>query len=126
MRLASVALSLGCLLSFLIGCGGESTPESPLTPRLEAAKAVSDPAARDKDLAKLALEAGTAGDGPIANDALAAISNDALREQTKPKVILRLAKAGKRDAASKLEQTIGDAKARERLELKIRSRDFSE
>ena len=53
-------------------------------------------------------------------------SNEALREQTKPKLILRLAKAGKRDAATKLEQTIADAKARERLELKIRKRDFSE
>jgi hypothetical protein len=36
------------------------------------------------------------------------------------------ARAGKRDAAAKLEQTIADAKARERLELEIRSRDFSE
>jgi hypothetical protein len=126
MRMAFVGFSLACLLLSFQGCGGGGSPESPLAPRLEAAKAVSDPEARDKDLAKLALEAGTAGDIPIANDALAAISNEALREQTKPKLILRLAKAGKRDAATKLEQTISDVKARERLELKIRSRDFSE
>ena len=126
MRMACVGFSLVCLLLSFLGCGGGGTPDSPLTARLEAAKAVSDPAERDKELAKLALEAGTAGDGPIANDALDAISNEALREQTKPKLILRLAKAGKRDAASKIEQTISDAKARERLELKIRNRDFSE
>jgi hypothetical protein len=126
MRTATAALFTGFLFQLLAGCGGDNAPASPLAPRLEAAKAVADPAARDKDLVKLALEAGTAGDGPIANESLAAVSNDGLREQTKGNVVLRLAKAGKTDAASQLVGTIADGKTRDRLRLKIRSRDFSE
>jgi hypothetical protein len=125
MRLASVVVCLACSLVVLAGCGG-GTPDSPLTPRLDAAKAVSDTAARDKELVKLALEASAAGDIEIANSALDALSNDPLREQTKAKVVLRLAKAGKRAAAFKLQATIADANARERLRVKIRSKDFSE
>ncbi len=125
MRMAPAALISGCLLCFFGGCG-DSAPASPLAPRLDAANAVTDPAARDKELVALALDAGKAGDIAIANASLDALSNDTLREQTKVKVILRLAKAGKVAAAYKLEATIADAKARERLHLKIRNRDFSE
>jgi hypothetical protein len=125
MRMAAAALISGCLLCLLGGCG-DSAPASPLAPRLDAAKAVSDPAARDKELVALALDAGKAGDIEVANASLDAIANDSQREQTKVKVILRLAKAGKVAAAYKLEATVADAKARERLYLKIRNRDFSE
>jgi hypothetical protein len=126
MRMAFVAFNLGCLLS-LLGCGGEpEAPPSPLAPRLDAAKALSDPGARDKELVKLAVEAAAAGDATVANGSLDAIGNDALREQTKPKVILRLAKSGKTDPANKLLNSIGDAKTRDRIRLKIRTRDFSE
>jgi hypothetical protein len=125
MRMALAALISGCLLCSVGGCG-DSAPVSPLAPRLDAAKAVADPADRDKELVKLALDAGAAGDVEIANAGLDALSNDPLREQTKVKVILRLAKAGKTAAAYKLEATIADAKARDRLHLKIRGRDFSD
>ena len=128
MRIASAALSVGCLFISLIGCGGdeEAPPPSPLAPRLEEAKAVADSAARDKELDKLALEAGTAGDVAVASDAVAAIGNEALREKTKVTVVLRLAKAGKTDGAAKLEQTIVDVNTRSRLHLKMRTREFSE
>ena len=125
MRMASAALISGYLLCLLSGCGG-GTPDSPLAPRLDAAKAVSDPAARDKELVKLALDAGAAGDAPMASAALDALSNDTLREQTKVGVIWRLAKAGKVVAARTLIDTIPDATAKEKLRFKIRTRDFSD
>jgi hypothetical protein len=125
MRLAPVALCLAFSLVALAGCG-EGTPDSPLASKLDAARAISDGAARDKELAKLAVEAATAGDAPIANASLDAIANDGVREQTKLKVILGLGKAGKMAPVNKLIESIPDPKTRDRLRLKIRTRDFSD
>jgi hypothetical protein len=128
MRMGSAAVALGCLLIPFLGCGGDggAALPSPLQPRLDAAKAMSDAAARDKELAKLALEAATGGDIAVANESANSIANDTLREQTKAKVVLRLAKAGKTDGANALLRTIADAKTRDRLALKIRTRDFAD
>jgi chromosomal replication initiation ATPase DnaA len=109
-------LLFAVLLSLTIGCGNqeEATPDSQdLAGRLAAAQAINSQSARDSALAAVAISAGEAGNGQVANEAVQGILSQSTRDTTAAEAALALAKAGQSTAATELANRINSESTRD-------------
>ena len=106
----SFFIVLTCLV-LLAGCGSSSTPED-LSGRLSAAQEITDTSKRDSTLADVAKDAGKAGNGVVASDAIAKISSSSLRDTTAADVAVALAAAGDSAAATQVAKQISSTTQR--------------
>ncbi len=106
---------------------GQGTPSTEgLASRLAAAKGIDDVAEKDKALARLAQDAGDAGDARIADQALTAMNDVGVKDEAAYSAALRLAKTGKVDAAAATANAISEVSLKDKALAKIAKGDSSE
>src|SRR5438067_4571613 len=97
MRASRHRCLIAVALVFCLGCGdgGSGKSHSPLQGRLDAAAAIEDRASREQALAKVAVDAASAGEVDVVKRALEKVEDRASRESKKQQCALLLAKGGK-------------------------------
>jgi hypothetical protein len=126
MRSAALCLTLAGVAALFAGCPSHRNPPAPVTgsapelvSRFEAASAITDVAARDQALAKVAWFGAQAGDGRAVLTCLGAMSVSPVRDQAAYLCAARLAEDGWGPQALAAAQMIGDSTVRDRALSKI-------
>ena len=113
--LARSALLPAALLPLLMSCteGGSNGSTKDFVGRLAAAQGIASTAKRDLALETVARDAGRAGSGNVAFEAVKRINSQHRRSSTARDVALSLAKAGASSAATKVAQEISHTGTRD-------------
>lgn len=111
MRSPILMTILATSVLFALGCnssdrGGSSGGDSPFASRFDAAKAIQITNERDAALAKLAQDAGEAGDGDIVKKCVREIHITNTKDDAAYNAALKLAKAGNGPAATEVAKLI--------------------
>jgi hypothetical protein len=125
----SLVVLSAATLFFICGCRDSSDAPGgggDFQGRLAAAKAISNSAAKDEALSKLAVDAGTHGEGDIVKQAIGAMNNSASKDNAAQKSALRLAKAGKGEDATDVAKMISNTAARDQTLAKLAKGDLSD
>ena len=119
--LSRPALLLAVLLPFLTCCteAGANAPIADFVGRLAAAQGIVSTAKRDVALEAVARDAGRAGSGEVAFEAVKRITAPYRRSSTAREVALSLAEAGASSAATKVAHKILDTATRDATLAKI-------
>jgi len=110
-----LAALFAMLLSLTFSCSGNEGEVQDLAGRLAAAEGISSVIERDKALAAVALDAGHAANGEVAQQAVAAISSQIARDQSAAETAKALADIGQYSAATKLAENISSVIERDKM-----------
>ncbi|WP_166823518.1 hypothetical protein [Thalassoroseus pseudoceratinae] len=102
------ALMISMLTIFTLGCPSQNDGELSLDQKLEAAKKISDPTARNESLKEVSLAAAAAADDGVVIDALNEIQDVELRNATAETAAKVLADKDDGDAALEVAELITD------------------
>ena len=119
MRWFQTAMLTWVVTSLVTACAayppGHHDQEDALWARLDAAQEIDDPAAMDRALAAIAIEAAFHGHVELVEEALDDIEDETLRDRTAADCAQRLWKVGKHDEAIEVADDIDDPVLRDEI-----------
>ena len=120
MRAYNVAFVVAALVGSIFGCNNDKPLVSgAIKGRLDAALAITDMSKRSDALARVAEDAGAAGDVDVAKQAIDNITDVSKRSDTASAVALKLAEAGKTAEATEIAKKITDVSKRNAVLAKL-------
>jgi hypothetical protein len=120
MNHLALSSCLAALIVFAIGCGKiVDEPATPLKGKLDAALSIRESSLRDDALAKVAQEAGAAGEVAVAKKAIAEIRESVKRDDAAAVCALKLAEQGRTSEATEIANQIRESVKRDATLAKI-------